>query len=76
MPGPYTLNLNQNTADCIKSTSHFTHTDYINICNGITATVPMGGLDYIGNGLLVLGGVLLCGVLLWFIIFLSRYSII
>lgn len=30
------INLNNKTSDCIKSTEHFGHTTYVNICDGST----------------------------------------
>lgn len=45
MEGNVTANIN--SADCIRSTTKFGETIYLNICNGQTHTVPWGGADWL-----------------------------
>lgn len=45
-----TLNLNHNSAECIKSAARLTGTFYQNICNGQTSFVPYGVWDYVIGG--------------------------
>jgi hypothetical protein len=63
-----TINLNQNAADCIKSATHFGHTTYTNICNGVVSQVSWGGVDWmLCIGLTALA-LLILGFLLAFIL--------
>lgn len=39
--------LNINSAECIKSASHFGYTAYQNICNGTAYQVDWGGVDWL-----------------------------
>ena len=49
-----TINLNHNTAECIKSATQLTGTVYYNICDGTHHLVPFGAVDYLIGGLLLL----------------------
>ena len=49
-----TINLNHNSAECIKSASQLTGTVYYNICDGTHHLVPYGAIDYLIGGLLLL----------------------
>jgi hypothetical protein len=43
-----TIDLNQNSADCIQATMNFGSTVYQNICSGAVSTVMWGTLDWFG----------------------------
>lgn len=47
------IHLNENSVNCIRSSSQWTKTVYYNICNGATYDVPSGTVDYIAGGLLI-----------------------
>lgn len=48
------MDVNQNIAECIKSASHFTYTEYVNICSGEVRIVEYGFFDFILVSILVL----------------------
>lgn len=55
-----TVTVNQNVAECLKSTFDFGSITVHNICAGTTSVVPWGALDYIGVSMLIgLGGLIL-----------------
>lgn len=51
-----TLNLNQNSTQCIKTISRFGEAVYQNICSGHAITVPWGSLDWVGMVILLIVG--------------------
>jgi len=43
------INLNQNTAQCIKAVENIGSTVYTNICTGTSTVVPWGSSTWFGN---------------------------
>lgn len=54
-----TIDYNYNYAQCIKSTANWGSEVFINICNGVTHTIPWGSLDWTGAVFLATFGTLL-----------------
>lgn len=49
------MDINQNIAECIKTTSDFGSNVVHNVCNGTTQVVPWGSFDWVGFTLLTVG---------------------
>lgn len=49
------MDINQNIAQCIKTTTDFGANVVHNVCNGTTQIVPWGSFDWVGVTLLTIG---------------------
>ena len=59
------LNIDSKTLEmCLKGVSNFGSTTYMNICNGQSAIIPMGGMDWVLTILLVVGALAILGLLI------------
>lgn len=48
------MDINLNSAKCLKTMSHWGYDQVHNVCNGAQYSISWGALDYIGNLALVL----------------------
>lgn len=59
------MDINLNSAECIKNVTHLGYESYHNICSGAITTIPWGFFDWFG--MVILFGFLALGIsaLIW-----------